>query len=114
MAAKDMMDAFRNPHPDVPLASVGDDTIQALSSPRDSSWACQRRPTFNPHSLIKPNLELAHAQQAANEITDDNSHSKHPQCAITSEGGHTSDTTSITYEGAHWLPAPLGPQPVSR
>jgi hypothetical protein len=41
------------------------------------------------HSLINPNLELAHAQQAANEITDDNSHSGHPQCVITSEGDHT-------------------------
>jgi hypothetical protein len=31
MAAKDMKDAFQNPHPDVPFASVGDDTIVALT-----------------------------------------------------------------------------------
>jgi hypothetical protein len=31
MAAKDMTDAFQNPHPDVPFASVGDDTIEALA-----------------------------------------------------------------------------------
>jgi hypothetical protein len=31
MAAKDMTDSFQNPHPDVPFASVGDDTIQALT-----------------------------------------------------------------------------------
>jgi hypothetical protein len=31
MAAKHMTDAFRNPHPDVPFASVGDDTIAALA-----------------------------------------------------------------------------------
>jgi hypothetical protein len=31
MAAKDMTDAFQSPHPDVPLASIGDDTIQALT-----------------------------------------------------------------------------------
>jgi hypothetical protein len=31
MAAKDMMDAFQNPHPDIPFASVGDDTIAALT-----------------------------------------------------------------------------------
>jgi hypothetical protein len=31
MAAKDMTDAFRNPHPDAPFASVGDDTITALA-----------------------------------------------------------------------------------
>jgi hypothetical protein len=30
MAFKDMTDAFQNPHPDVPFASVGDDTIAAL------------------------------------------------------------------------------------
>jgi hypothetical protein len=31
MAAKDMTDAFQNPHPDVPFASIGDDTTQALA-----------------------------------------------------------------------------------
>jgi hypothetical protein len=31
MAAKDMTDALHNPHPAVPFASVGDDTISALS-----------------------------------------------------------------------------------
>jgi hypothetical protein len=31
MAAKDMTDAFQNPHPDVPFTSVGDDTIEPLA-----------------------------------------------------------------------------------
>jgi hypothetical protein len=31
MAAHDMMDALQNPHPEVPLARVGDDTISALA-----------------------------------------------------------------------------------
>jgi hypothetical protein len=31
IAAKDMTAAFQNPHPDVPFASVGDDTIAALT-----------------------------------------------------------------------------------
>jgi hypothetical protein len=31
MAARDMMDALQNPHPEVPFASVGDDTISALA-----------------------------------------------------------------------------------
>jgi hypothetical protein len=31
MAAKDMTDAFQNPHPEVPFASVGDDTVKALT-----------------------------------------------------------------------------------
>jgi hypothetical protein len=32
MAAKDMTDAFQNPHPNAPLASVWDDTIEALTN----------------------------------------------------------------------------------
>jgi hypothetical protein len=31
MPAKDMTDALQNPHPEVPFASVGDDTISALT-----------------------------------------------------------------------------------
>jgi hypothetical protein len=31
MAAKDMMDALQNPHPEVPFARIGDDTISALA-----------------------------------------------------------------------------------
>jgi hypothetical protein len=31
VAAKDMMDALHNPHPKVPFARVGDDTISALA-----------------------------------------------------------------------------------
>jgi hypothetical protein len=31
MAAKDMMDAFQNPHPEVPFAGVVDDTVKALA-----------------------------------------------------------------------------------
>jgi hypothetical protein len=31
MASKDMTDALQNPHPDVPFASVGNDTIEALA-----------------------------------------------------------------------------------
>jgi hypothetical protein len=115
MAAKDMTDAFRNPHTDVPFASVGDGTIAALAdlaaifklklqqapSPRDSSFASQSRPTPKPHSLVNPNIELANSQQAVNEITDDNSDPRHPRWAITSEGCHPSDTTSFISEGAH-------------
>jgi hypothetical protein len=85
-----------------------------ISVPRDSSSACQGRPSPRPRSLFNPNLELARTHQAANEITYDNSRPRHPQCAITTEGGHTQDTTSLTSEGAHWLPDTLTPQPVSR
>jgi hypothetical protein len=32
MAAQDMTDAFKHPHPDVPFATIGDDTIPALAT----------------------------------------------------------------------------------
>jgi hypothetical protein len=31
MAATDMTDALQNPHPEIPFASVGDETISALT-----------------------------------------------------------------------------------
>jgi hypothetical protein len=31
IASKDMTDALQNPHPDVPFASIGDDTVKALA-----------------------------------------------------------------------------------
>jgi hypothetical protein len=31
MEAKDMSNALKNPHPEVPLAQIGDDTIEALT-----------------------------------------------------------------------------------
>jgi hypothetical protein len=118
MAAKDMTDAFQNPHPEVPFAIVGDDTVKALADLAAifnlKLQQAQSRPTTKPHSLINPNIELAHVQQAANEFTDDNSHSRHPRCAITTEGGHTLHTMSLTSEGAHWIPATLATQPVPR
>jgi hypothetical protein len=32
MAANDMADALKHPHPDVPFNTVGDDTISALTT----------------------------------------------------------------------------------
>jgi hypothetical protein len=106
----------RERHHSGPCGSSGDFQTQITTSSvlRDSSFASQSCSTPKPHSHINPNIELAYAQHAANEMTDNNSHSRHPQWGITSEGGHTYGTTSFTYEGAHWLPATLASQPVSR
>jgi hypothetical protein len=68
MASKDMEDAFQNPHPDVPFASVGDDTVKALT---DLAAIFKLKLQHAP-SLTTPASPLAHARQAANEITDDN------------------------------------------
>jgi hypothetical protein len=32
MAAQDMTDALKHPHPDVPFATIGEDTITALAT----------------------------------------------------------------------------------
>jgi hypothetical protein len=32
MAAQDMADALKHPHPDFPFATIGDDTIKALAT----------------------------------------------------------------------------------
>jgi hypothetical protein len=40
MAAKDMTDALQNPHPEVPFASIGDDTIVALTDLANELHLC--------------------------------------------------------------------------
>jgi hypothetical protein len=99
MAAKYMTDALQNPHPEVPFARVGHDTILALtdlaaifklnSISHASSFASEGHYTPMHCSIIKPNLRLSHAPIATNEISDNNSNTRHLQRAITSEGGHT-------------------------
>jgi hypothetical protein len=46
MAAKDMTDALQNPHPEVPFAQVGDDTILALTD-LAAIFKLKLRPTVN-------------------------------------------------------------------
>jgi hypothetical protein len=88
MAAKYMTDAFTKSSSGSPIgqrwglhhcgprgfSSHFQTQIMTSFVPRDSSSACQGRPTPNPLSLINPNLELTHAHWAANTIKDDNSH----------------------------------------
>jgi hypothetical protein len=64
MASKDMADAFQNPHPEVPCASVRDDTIKSLAdlaaifklkSHQAPSLVTQASPvTVVPHPIIIP------------------------------------------------------------
>jgi hypothetical protein len=91
MAAKDMMDALQNPHPEVLFASVGDDTISALADlAAIFKLKLRQNPSPTPQSVLPTVFQCqSYAYIASNEITDDNSHTRHPQCAITSKGGHT-------------------------
>jgi hypothetical protein len=102
MAAKDTTDALQNPHPEVPFTRVGDDTISALaelaaifqtqitsnSTSNASICASEGHSTPMPCRIIQSNLSISHATTATHEITYNNSHTRHHQCAITSEGCH--------------------------
>jgi hypothetical protein len=84
------------------------------STSHASSCASRVQTSHMPCRIIQSNLSFSHAPAASDDITDKNSHTRHNQHAITSEGGHTTDAQSITSEGAHALTESLSPQLVSR
>jgi hypothetical protein len=59
--------------------------------------------SLNEIHYIQSNLSFSHSPAAPNEITNNNSHSRHNQRAITSEGGHTNDECAFASEGANTL-----------
>jgi hypothetical protein len=85
MAAKDMTDALQNPHPEVPFASVGDDTIAALTdlaaifklklqqaSPpatQASPATVVQRPSLTPSSTQILNSPMPIARQTRSQTT---------------------------------------------
>jgi hypothetical protein len=60
-----------------------------------------------PRRIIQSNISLSHPLSASDEITDNNSRSRR---AITSEGGHTNDASSVTSGGFNALTKTLSPQ----
>jgi hypothetical protein len=127
MAAKDMTDALQNSHPEVPFTHVRDDTISApdelatifklklwQTPPPTLPLRLPRSTTHMPCRIIQSNRSFSHAPDASDEITDNNSHTRHNHCAITPEGGHTKDTQPITSEGAPSLAESLSPHPVPK
>jgi hypothetical protein len=85
MAARDMSNALNNPHPEVPFAQVGDDTIAALtklaetfkkqisksSSSRTFKCTCQGRGKQKTCPFIPNNPNLSHATTVSINITHD-------------------------------------------
>jgi hypothetical protein len=84
------------------------------SHSQTSSSPCQGHSRHMPRRIIRSNLRFSHASAAPNEITDNNSRSRHNQRAITSEGGHTNDESAFTSEGAKALTKSCSPQLVPR
>jgi hypothetical protein len=62
MAAKDMTDASQNPHPEVSFASVGDDTISALTD-LAANFKLKLRQAPSPATQASP-ARSSHAQAA--------------------------------------------------
>jgi hypothetical protein len=73
MGAKDMTDALQKPHPEVPFASVGDDTIAALED-LAAIFKIKLRQTASPAPQAVPLLNY--------------SHSRIPRCAPARMHGH--------------------------
>jgi hypothetical protein len=101
MAAKDMTDALQNPHPEVPFARIGDDTILALAElaalfklklrqpPPPTLPAAPPRITQQPWLAESSNQVLASPLSLPRQTRSQPTiHTRHLQRAIISEGGH--------------------------
>jgi hypothetical protein len=71
MAAKDMMDVLQNPHPVVPFARVGDDTILALAELAVIfKLKLQQTPTPTPQAASPKVIHLTCLAGSSNQILD--------------------------------------------
>jgi hypothetical protein len=108
-----MANALKHPHPEVPFAKVGDDTIKALAQVATIFKNKFQKPTApeliqaplkaventQPAALAHPILTypMQHNDQTRSQRTISANSTQH---AITSEGGHTNDDPGIISEGA--------------
>jgi hypothetical protein len=123
MAANDMTYTLKNPYPKVPFTHVGDDTISALTALAEI-FKLKLQKVHTPALPAAPPKVTQRTcnAESSNPILaspmppphQNNSRSRHKQRAITSEGGHTNDASSITSEGANALTKSLSPQLVPR
>jgi hypothetical protein len=60
IAAKDMTDAFQNPHPDVPFASIGDDTIAGLAD-LEAIFKLKLQHALSPETRASPAKVVPHS-----------------------------------------------------
>jgi hypothetical protein len=69
LAAKDMTDALQNPHPEVPFASVGDDTISALADlAAIFKLKLQQTPSPTPQAVPPTVFQRSCLAESSNEI----------------------------------------------
>jgi hypothetical protein len=128
MVANDMSNALKNPHPEVPFAHIGDDTIEALTTlaeifknkfqkvqtPGLSNAPAKAAKNKIPAKLSHPILTSPvqkRCQTISKTIIDTEDTTKR---TITSEGGHTNDGSACTSEGADALTKSFTQKSVAR
>jgi hypothetical protein len=136
VAANDRTGALKNPHPDVPFATIGDDIISALSqlatifknnfqkpsAPELIQAPVKAAENKQPSALVQPILTspMTHNYQTRSQQVSPTLPANVSQCqpvsqlAITSEGGHTSCQDGSTSEGADTGAQPFSKELVTR
>jgi hypothetical protein len=113
MAAKDMTDAFQNPHPEVPFASVGDDTIASLADLAALfKLKLQQTPSPTPQAVPPMVFQRSCLAESLYHILDcpmPISRQKRSQTTI-----HTQDIPNVPLPPRVVMPRTLHPSPPGR
>jgi hypothetical protein len=110
MAAKDMKDALQNPHPEVPFARVGDDTVSALSE-LAAIFKLKLRQTPSPtHQAAPPTvIQRPCLAESSNQIL--NSPMPLSRQTISQTTIHTQDISNVPLPLRVVTPRTLHPSP---
>jgi hypothetical protein len=80
MSAQDMKDALKHPHPEVPFATIGEDTISALATLEEIFTRKFKKPeaTNGPPAPQKTAANKRQNSQPHTELTSTNPNQQHP------------------------------------
>jgi hypothetical protein len=110
MAAKDMTDALQNPHPEVPFASVGDDTISALADlAAIFKLKLQQTPSPAPQAVPPTVFQRQCLAESSNQIL--NSPMPISRQTISQTTIHTQDIPNVPLPPRLVTPRTLRPSP---
>jgi hypothetical protein len=110
MAAKDMTDALQHPHPEVPFASVGDDTISALAD-LAAIFKLKLRQTPSPTPQAVPPQAFQHPIIAASSNQILNSPMPIARQTRSQTTIHTQDSPNVALPPRVVIPRTLRPSP---
>jgi hypothetical protein len=110
MAAKDMTDALQNPHPEVPFASVGDDTIAALTD-LATIFKLKLRQPLSPATQASPAKVFPHPSLIPSSTQISNSPMPIRRQTRSQMTNHTQDIPSVPLPPWVVTPKTLHPSP---